>query len=698
MFATAGTLNADADDEVFAESNVTISTIFNDHRENILKTAKALVEDTKTLVAGAASSQEQLAVAAQNAVSTIVTLSDVVKNGAASLGSQNQEAQVMLINAVKDVTSALGDLMQATKSASGKNMQHPAMITLKDTAKIMVTNVTSLLKTVKAVEDEHTRGTRALESSIEAIAQEIRAFDSSEPPRSKSSPEDLVRATRPITLATGKAVSAGKSLKQEDIIVAANMGRKAISDMLTTCKNAAYGSEKEEVRSRALNAGRESAMQYRELLQLVMHSLSKPGAIDSNQQLGNISRKIAQCVTELATAAEQLKDDDWVNPSDPNWIAENELLGAAKAIENAAKKLSMLKPRTKIVEGKPIDADMNFDELILEAAKSIAKATSALIRAATEAQRELVTQGKVSKSTNSLTEDGQWSEGLVSAARMVAAATHNLCEAANALVQGHTSEEKLIGAAKQVAGSTAQLLLACKVKADPDSQPMRRLEDASNAVRKATENLVKAAQSALDNNAGDDQLDLSEGDVGGVVQQINARAEVLRMERELEDARKKLTMVNQRRYQTDSEQSEQSGYESSGYDEASFRKVYHSSPYPKKFSTPKQSFQSHHQSHITQEIGNQSQQTTSSQQQQQQNTIESGPSFNESLERFRIATSSGGESDGGGDPQNQQFQSVFRQSRSSATSSTQKTNFQSRTSEEQRTIITRNSQKSYHIE
>lgn len=100
----------------------------------------------------------------------------------------------------------------------------------------MVTNVTSLLKTVKAVEDEHSRGTRALESSIEAIAQEIRAFDLPEPPKSKAEPEDLIRATRPITLATGKAVSAGKSCKQEDIIVAANMGRKAVSDMLTTCK------------------------------------------------------------------------------------------------------------------------------------------------------------------------------------------------------------------------------------------------------------------------------------------------------------------------------------------------------------------------------------------------------------------------------------------------------------------------------
>lgn len=38
----------------------------------------------------------------------------------------------------------------------------------------MVTNVTSLLKTVKTVEDEAVRGTRALESTIEAIGQEVK--------------------------------------------------------------------------------------------------------------------------------------------------------------------------------------------------------------------------------------------------------------------------------------------------------------------------------------------------------------------------------------------------------------------------------------------------------------------------------------------------------------------------------------------
>ena len=63
-------------------------------RENILKTAKALVEDTKTLVAGAAGNQEQLAAAAQSAVMTITRLAECVKQGAASLGSEQPDAQV----------------------------------------------------------------------------------------------------------------------------------------------------------------------------------------------------------------------------------------------------------------------------------------------------------------------------------------------------------------------------------------------------------------------------------------------------------------------------------------------------------------------------------------------------------------------------------------------------------------------------
>lgn len=89
---------------------------------------------------------------------------------------------------------------------------------------------------------------------------------------------------------------------------------------------------------------------------------------------------------------------------------------------------------------------------ILDAAKSIAGAVSTLVRAASGAQRELIAQGRIDirHAPHHHGNDYQWSEGLVSAARAVAAAVQQLCEAANGLVQGHASEEKLISAAKQV--------------------------------------------------------------------------------------------------------------------------------------------------------------------------------------------------------------------------------------------------------
>lgn len=105
----------------------------------------------------------------------------------------------MLLNAAKDVASALGALINATKNASGKSVSDPAMEELKTTGKVsncfelggfyfnsvglkltlyfvfqtMVANVSSLLKTVKSVEDKALRGTRALESTVDAVKQAV---------------------------------------------------------------------------------------------------------------------------------------------------------------------------------------------------------------------------------------------------------------------------------------------------------------------------------------------------------------------------------------------------------------------------------------------------------------------------------------------------------------------------------------------
>uniref|UniRef100_A0AAY4DRJ3 Talin 1 n=1 Tax=Denticeps clupeoides TaxID=299321 RepID=A0AAY4DRJ3_9TELE len=534
MFATAGTLNRE-NAETFA-----------DHRENILKTAKLLVEDTKKLVSGAGASQEALAQAAQSSVNTITRLADVVKLGAASLGAEDPETQVVLINAVKDVAKALGDLISATKAAAGKPHDDPSMLQLKNSAKVMVTNVTSLLKTVKAVEDEATKGTRALEATIEHIKQELAVFSSSDPPPKTATPEEFIRMTKGITLATAKAVAAGNSCRQEDIIATANLSRRAIADMLHSCKQAAYHPEvNKEVQSRALRYGKECASGYLGLLEHVLVIIQKP-THELKQQLANYSKRVAGSVTELIQAAEAMKGTEWVDPEDPTVIAENELLGAAAAIEAAAKKLEQLKPRAK---PKEADESLNFEEQILEAAKSIAAATSALVKAASAAQRELVAQGKVGATPANAVDDGQWSQGLISAARLVAAATNNLCEAANSAVQGHASEEKLISSAKQVAASTAQLLVACKVKADQDSQTMKRLQAAGNAVKRASDNLVKAAQKAAF-DAQDDQAVIVQNKkmAIGIAQIIAAQEEMLRKERELDEARKKLAKIRQQQY------------------------------------------------------------------------------------------------------------------------------------------------------
>ncbi|KAM7015411.1 talin-2 isoform 1-T1 [Tautogolabrus adspersus] len=533
MFASAGTLNAENDES------------FADHRENILKTAKALVEDTKMLVSGAASGQDKLSQAAQSSAKTITQLTDVVKLGAASIGSDDPETQVVLINAVKDVAKALAELISATKCAAGKAADDPSMYQLKSAAKVMVTNVTSLLKTVKAVEDEATRGTRALEATIECIKQEMALFQSRDAPNKTTTPEEFIRMTKGITMATAKAVAAGNSARQEDIIHTANLSRKAISDMLTTCKQAAYHPEvSEEVKHRALMFGSECTTGYIDLLEQVLLVLQKPTA-EQKQQLAACSKRVAGAVTELIQTAEAMKGSEWVDPEDPTVIAETELLGAAASIEAAAKKLEQLKPRAK---PKQADETLNFEEQILEAAKSIAAATSALVKSASAAQRELVAQGKVGLIPANAVDDGQWSQGLISAARMVAAATSNLCEAANASVQGQASEEKLISSAKQVAASTAQLLVACKVKADQDSEAMRRLQIAGNAVKKASDNLVRAAQKAALDKADDDNVVVKTKFVGGIAQIIAAQEEMLRKERELEEARKKLAQIRQQQY------------------------------------------------------------------------------------------------------------------------------------------------------
>ena len=66
-----------------------------------------------------------------------------------------------------------------------------------------------------------------------------------------------------------------------------------------------------------------------------------------------------------------------------------------------------------------VNESLNFEEQILEAAKSIAAATAALVKAASAAQQELVSQGRIGAYTENADDDSQWSQGLISAVSSV---------------------------------------------------------------------------------------------------------------------------------------------------------------------------------------------------------------------------------------------------------------------------------------
>lgn len=154
-----------------------------------------------------------------------------------------------------------------------------------------------------------------------------------------STPEDLMRVTKDVTCATARAVAAGASNQQADIVSAANLGRRAISEMLVVCKSVAWCcAETVELRKRTLDAGSSVAIAYRDLLQSVLK-----GSTADERMHG--SRRVAMFVTDLVAMAQLLKGSDWVDPEDPTVIAENELLGAAASIDAAAKKLANLRPR-----------------------------------------------------------------------------------------------------------------------------------------------------------------------------------------------------------------------------------------------------------------------------------------------------------------------------------------------------------------
>ncbi|EFX04935.1 cytoskeleton assembly control protein [Grosmannia clavigera kw1407] len=234
---------------------------------------------------------------------------------------------------------------------------------------------------------------------------------------------------------------------------------------------------------------------------------------------------------------------------DPGEIVEQELAKAMKAVEAAAARLVALRNKPR----DPFAAyEVKVHEAILDAAAAVTSAVAELVRAATAAQNDIVQAGRgASSRTAFYKKNNRWTEGLISAAKAVAAATNTLIETADGVLSGRNSPEQLIVASNDVAASTAQLVAASRVRAVGGiaSRTQEGLETASKAVGAACRALVRQVQALLRPSA-EDAVDYSKlGAHEFKVREMEQQVEILQLENALSAARSRLGEMRKISYQ-----------------------------------------------------------------------------------------------------------------------------------------------------
>ena len=233
-------------------------------------------------------------------------------------------------------------------------------------------------------------------------------------------------------------------------------------------------------------------------------------------------------------------------------IVEQEMLGAARAIELATERLKEMMSRPR--DSSRFNAlDVQVHDAILASALAITNAIARLIQAATESQQEIVAQGKGSSTTQQFYKrNNRWTEGLISAAKAVAFATNLLIESADGVLSGTHTLEQLIVASNEVAAATAQLVAASRVKASLMSKTQDRLELAAKAVTEACKALVRQVKEITAKQLDAEQFDYSTiGAHEFKVREMEQQVEILKLEKELGAARHRLGQMRRAGYHTD---------------------------------------------------------------------------------------------------------------------------------------------------
>nr|CRX78959.1 hypothetical protein ls5930a1_00023 [Leucosporidium scottii] len=337
-----------------------------------------------------------------------------------------------------------------------------------------------------------------------------------------------------------------------EVIKTANNFAQSIAEVLSNTKGLERIAPDDAAIDSLMKSGKmpgEAALKFFTALQSYRLSSSAPAArkevvIRNNMETRGALQKLSSTVESLVPKHTSLAKTN----GDIGDLVESEMQAAARAIEAATSRLQDIMSRPK--DGRRSAIDLQVHDAILSSALAITNAIARLIKAATDSQQEIVAQGKGSSTSQAFYKrNNRWTEGLISAAKAVASATTTLIETADGVINETKSLEHLIAASNEVASATAQLVQASRVKAELMSGTQEKLEMAAKAVTEACKALVRQVKAITAKQMEDDGLDPNAMGAHEVkIREMEVQVEVLTLEKELADARRRLGIFRRSMY------------------------------------------------------------------------------------------------------------------------------------------------------
>lgn len=225
-----------------------------------------------------------------------------------------------------------------------------------------------------------------------------------------------------------------------------------------------------------------------------------------------------------------------------------ELSEMEKVINDAAWRIEQLAACSKKTD---TGIKLEVNEKILDSCTDLIQAIIQLIADAKSLQEEIVSQGKGSASvTEFYQRNHRWTEGLISAAKVVAQAAKLLVDSSDEVISGRSRFSELMVASNEIAAATAQLVVASRVKAERNSEKLAKLTSSSKKVSECTGNIVATAKVCAEKLEDDtSKLDFSRLSLTQAKKlEFESQAKLIELQTELDKEREKLASLRKQHY------------------------------------------------------------------------------------------------------------------------------------------------------